>query len=63
MIKRLLAIAVLGAALVACTPSGSGSSPDLDPSLAVPTDVLPTDTLPTDDMSSAMPSESAMPSP
>ena len=58
MIKRLLAIAVLGAALVACTPSGSGSSPDLDPSPAIPTDVLPTD-----DLSSAQPSDSAMPSP
>jgi hypothetical protein len=53
MIKRLLAIAVLGAALVACTPSDGGTSPDVDPSLAVPTDVLPTD-----DMMSAAPSES-----
>jgi hypothetical protein len=53
MFKRLLAIAVLGAALVACTPTDGGTSPDVDPSLAVPTDALPTD-----DMMSAAPSES-----
>lgn len=57
MFKRLFAIAVLGAALVACTPT-DGGSPDVDPSLAVPTDVMPTD-----DMMSAAPSDSLMPSP
>lgn len=62
MIKRMLAIAVLGAALVACTPSDGGSSPDLDPSLVAPTDVLPTDDLssPSDGL---MPSDSVVPSP
>lgn len=61
MIKRLLAIAVLGAALAACTP-GSGSSPAVDPSLSAPTDAAPTDAAPTD-MMSAAPSDSLMPSP
>jgi hypothetical protein len=57
MIKRLFAIALLGAALVACTPSDSGSSPDVDPSLdPIPTDVLPSDALPSEDMMSAEPS-------
>ena len=51
MFKRLFAIAVLGAALVACTP-GAGSSPAVDPSLAVPTDMM-----------SAAPSDSPVPSP
>jgi hypothetical protein len=62
MIKRLFAIALLGAALVACTPSDSGSSPDVDPSLdampsdVLPSDALPSDALPSDDMMSAEPS-------
>lgn len=62
MIKRMLAIAVLGAALVACTPNDGGSSPDLDPSMVAPSDVLPTDDLssPSDGV---MPSDSVVPSP
>jgi hypothetical protein len=56
MLTRLLAIAVLGAALVACTPT-NGSSPAIDPSPVLPTDVAPTD------MMSAEPSTSVAPSP
>jgi hypothetical protein len=61
MIKRLFAIALLGAALVACTPAEPGTSPIVDPSLdALPTDVLPSDAMPSDaapsDMMSAEPS-------
>ena len=52
MIKRLFAIALLGAALVACTPADPGSSPAVDPSMdAMPTDVMPSDAMPSDMMS------------
>jgi hypothetical protein len=45
MLKRLLAIVALGAALVACTPSnsggGGGSSPDVSsPDVTTPTDEM-----------------------
>lgn len=61
MIKRLFAIALLGAALVACTPTDPGSSPAIDPSMdAMPTDAMPSDAMPSDalptDMMSAEPS-------
>lgn len=50
MFKRLIVILALGAALLACTPSGGGSaSPDL--------------TTPTDMVEPSMSTESTMPSP
>ena len=56
MIKRLIAILALGAALMACTPAGgSSASPDL---------TTPTDTVePSMPMESASPSASVSPSP
>lgn len=60
MLKHLFAIALLGAALVACTPNNPGSSVDVDPSLdAVPSDVMPSDAMPSD----AMPSDMMSPEP
>lgn len=47
MLKRLILMLALGAALVACTPTGTGTSPGLET-------LAPLD--------SAMPSESASPS-
>ena len=56
MLKRIIMLLALGAALVACSPSGTGTSP-------APVDSAPVDSAaPSDGLESEMPSESASPS-
>jgi hypothetical protein len=56
MLKRIIMLLALGAALVACSPSGAGTSPGAE--TAAPVDSAPVDS----GMESEMPSESASPS-
>ena len=56
MFKRLLLVAALGAALVACTPAGAPAA-TVAPSVAAPTEATPSEAAP----SEAAPSESTMP--
>jgi hypothetical protein len=52
MLKRFILLLTLGAALVACTPAGTGTSPDTETVAPVDSPAL----------ESEMPSESASPS-
>jgi hypothetical protein len=56
MLKRLIAILALGAALVACSPSGAGTTSGVE-TLAPIDSAAPSDALP-----SMMPSDAASPS-
>jgi hypothetical protein len=57
MLKRILLILAMGAALVACSPSGSGTSPGTE-TLAPVESSTPSEAAP----SESMPAESAAPS-
>lgn len=57
MLKRLLAVLAIGAAIAACTPTDGGASPDLTVPTPAPSLDMPSE-MPTD-----MPAESASPSP
>ena len=58
MFKRLLLVAALGAALVACTPAGGTPASTVAPSVAAPTEAAPSEAAPSE---STMPIESASP--
>jgi hypothetical protein len=52
MLKRILLILAMGAALVACSPSGSGTSPGTETQAPVES-VAPSESLPSESESAA----------